>query len=436
MLHQIFAITIKDLKILFKDRGGMIVLFAMPAMFILVMSTALQSTFQVGGEDNPVDVLVVDLDQPAEYIDGGETRLAGDVLAAMQQIGGLNLITEWESAPMTRAQAEALIANGAYQLAIIFPEDFSARIVNALDGHDADSVAITLVVDPTAGQQMVAPVQAAINAYANRTAAYAQAPYRIKLALTDAAENFPVEQIPFVTQVGEALTHELIAVYDLGDIGGESEITVEQTIPAEFKVTEFPDAVEQNVPGYTIFGVFFIVQVIATSLLGEKQDGTFRRLLAAPLSQTALLLGKLLPYYLVNLLQVSLMFAIGALVFDMNLGSAPLALVLVTLATAAAATGMGLLVAAFGKTPEQIGGLSTLLALTLAAVGGMMVPTFVMPEFMQTLSKISPHAWALAGYQDVIVRGLGVQAILPEMSVLLGFAAVFFTMAVWRFRFD
>ena len=124
MLHQIFAITIKDLKILFKDRGGMIVLFAMPAMFILVMSTALQSTFQVGGEDNPVDVLVVDLDQPAEYIDGGETRLAGDVLAAMQQIGGLNLITEWESAPMTRAQAEALIANGAYQLAIIFQKIF------------------------------------------------------------------------------------------------------------------------------------------------------------------------------------------------------------------------------------------------------------------------------------------------------------------------
>ncbi len=436
MLQQIFAITIKDLKILFKDRGGMITLFAMPMMFILVMSVALQGAFNVGGEDNPVDVLVVDLDQPATYIDGNDTRLSGDVLDAIRQVGGLRLISEWDGAPLTRDRAEGLIAEGSYQMAIIFPENFTARIVDSLTTPEASTATILFVIDPTASQQMVAPVQAAVSAYANRTAAYAQAPYRIEVALHDAAANFPAEQAPFVAQVGEALTAELIAVYDLGEIGGQSEIAVEQTVPAEFNITEFPDSVEQNVPGYTIFGVFFIVQVLATSQLREKQDGTFRRLLTAPLPRAALLMGKLLPYYLVNLIQVALMFAIGALVFDMNLGTSPAALILVTLATAAAATGMGLLVASFGKTPEQIGGLSTLLALTLAAIGGMMVPTFVMPEFMQTISKVAPHAWALAGYQDVIVRGLGVQAVLPEAGVLMGFAVIFFGIAVWRFRFD
>jgi len=152
--------------------------------------------------------------------------------------------------------------------------------------------------------------------------------------------------------------------------------------------------------------------------------------------RSALLLGKLLPYYLVNLIQVALMFAVGRLVFGMNLGSSPLALTMVTLATAAAATGLGLLVAALGKTTSQISGISTLLALTLAAVGGMMVPTFVMPDFMQTIAKISPHYWALSGYQDVIVRGLGVQAVLPETGVLLGFAVVFYLFAVWKFRFE
>ena len=73
---------------------------------------------------------------------------------------------------------------------------------------------------------------------------------------------------------------------------------------------------------------------------------------------------------------------------------------------------------------------------TLAAVGGMMVPTFVMPEFMQTLSKVSPHNWALAGYQDVIVRGLGMNAVMIEVGVLMAFAAVFFVFALWRFRFE
>jgi ABC-2 type transport system permease protein len=111
-------------------------------------------------------------------------------------------------------------------------------------------------------------------------------------------------------------------------------------------------------------------------------------------------------------------------------------MVVVSLATSAAATGLGLLVATLGKTPEQVGGLSTMLALTLAAVGGMMVPSFAMPEFMQTLGKLSPHYWALSGYQDVLVRGLGVADVLNEAVVLCGFALVFFIFALWRFRFQ
>lgn len=436
MFHHVLAICIKDLKILFKDRAGMITLFAMPMMFILVMSVALRNVYDVGGDDNPVDVLVVDLDQAATYIDGGKTRLAGDVIKAIGQVNGLHLITKWQGRPLTRSRAESLIADGEYQMAVVFPDHFSASVIDAMSDPEVDAAAITFILDPTTGRQMVAPVQAAIRAYANRIVAYAQAPYLIKAALTDAAANFPPEQVLFVAQVGDALTDELITAYDLSKIGGQSEILIKETTPAQFNITRFPNAVEQNVPGYTIFGVFFIVQVLATSLLREKQEGTFRRLLTAPLSHPALLMGKLLPYYLVNLIQVTLMFAIGALVFGMNLGQSPAALVVVTLATAAAATGMGLLVATFGKTPEQISGLSILLALTLAAVGGMMVPTIIMPEFMQTISKISPHAWALSGYQDVIVRGLGMRAVLPETGVLLGFAFVFFGVAAWRFRFD
>ncbi len=168
----------------------------------------------------------------------------------------------------------------------------------------------------------------------------------------------------------------------------------------------------------------------------EKQEGTFRRLLVAPLAQVTLLLGKLLPYYLINLVQVASMFAIGHFVFGMTLGSAPGAMILITLATAAAATGLGMFVATLAKTQEQIGGLSTMLALTLAAVGGVMVPTFAMPEFMQMISKVSPHNWSLSAYQDIIVRGLGFNDILLESAVLSGFALVFFIFGVWRFRFE
>ena len=436
MFHQIFALTVKDLKILFHDRGGMITLFAMPIMFILVMSVALQSAFQVGGSDRPVEILVVNEDLGAPYIGGGEAHLAAEALAALKQAEGLHLVETWEGKPLTRQQAEALIADGAYRLALLFSPDFSQRVVEAVTTGEGEPATVTIMVDPAAGTQLIAPVKAAVAATLNRTVAYAQAPYRIEAALVTATRDVSPQSAPLVAQIGQALTAQLLATYDLGEIGGQSEVRLEETTPTAFQVEELPDSVEQNVPGYTLFGVFFIVGVLASSILNEKEVGTFRRLMVAPLSRTALLLGKLMPYYLVNLIQVGLMFAIGRLVFGMSLGHDPLALAMVTLAAAAAATGLGLLVAALGKTQRQIGGISTLLALTLAAMGGMMVPVFVMPDAMQTLAHLSPHYWALQGYQDVIVRGLGMRAVLLETGVLMGFALIFYTVAVARFRFE
>jgi ABC-2 type transport system permease protein len=216
---------------------------------------------------------------------------------------------------------------------------------------------------------------------------------------------------------------------------GRSGVDFIHTFPKGFNAGRRPTATEQNVPAYTIFGVFFIVLTLASSFLQEKKDGTFQRILAAPLSKTALLIGKLLPYYLVNLIQIAMMFCIGVVVFGMKLGYLP-ALVVVSLALAAAANGLGLLVAALGKTEPQVNGLSVLLAITLSALGGMMVPTFIMPNLMKTLSLFTPHAWALAGYHDIIIRGLGMKDVVTEMFVLLGFASFFFVIALWRFRFD
>jgi ABC-2 type transport system permease protein len=119
----------------------------------------------------------------------------------------------------------------------------------------------------------------------------------------------------------------------------------------------------------------------------------------------------------------------------MKLGHLP-AWVIVSLALAAVANGLGLLVAALGKTEAQVNGLSVLLAIILSALGGMMVPTFIMPDLMKTLSLFTPHAWALAGYHDIIIRGLDTREVLNEVAILMGFASFFFVIALWRFGFD
>jgi ABC-2 type transport system permease protein len=218
-------------------------------------------------------------------------------------------------------------------------------------------------------------------------------------------------------------------------LGKEATPFVLDTVPPrDFKFDRLPSAVEQNVPAYTIFGVFFIIVTLASSFLKEKSEGTFLRILAAPLSSTSLLIGKLIPYYLVNLVQIALMFSVGVVFFSLKLGNLP-SLILVSLCLALTANGLGLLVASLGKTEAQINGLAVLLVITLAALGGMMVPSFVMPPLMRTLSLFTPHAWALSGYHDVLLRGLGLKAVLPESGVLLCFAAFFFLLALWRFRF-
>lgn len=160
------------------------------------------------------------------------------------------------------------------------------------------------------------------------------------------------------------------------------------------------------------------------------------------MSRAAFLLGKLTAFLIVNLTQIAIMFAVGVFIMPLvgapklELGTHPEALLLISLAVSLAATGLGLLITALAKTSEQISGLGTLLVVTMAALGGVLVPRFVMPDFMQTVGLITPHAWGLDAYQDVLVRGYDTARILPEVAALMGFAVVFFGAALWRFKWD
>jgi ABC-2 type transport system permease protein len=199
---------------------------------------------------------------------------------------------------------------------------------------------------------------------------------------------------------------------------------------------KLPDSFQQNVPGYTIYGIFWIVSLLGLSVLREKREGTFRRLQLAPMSRMVLLAGKLIPYYLINIVQIAIMLGVSSLLFKMSLGASPIGLVLVSLAAAATATGLGVLVAALARTEAQISGLTILVLLTLSAAGGCFVPRFIMPQWLQTIGLVTPHAWALDAFQDLFVRGYGVLEVLPKVGVLAAFAAAFFAIGVWRFRFE
>lgn len=410
MVHRIIAITLKELKILCLDREALALLFAIPIFFILVMSFALEGVFEAGSKGHPIEILVVH---------SSGDPLADQTIADLKRMEGLVLIETHEGIPLTPEKAEQLIGKGIYPLALFFPENYTEQILQpAKDPLQGKKAIVNLMSDPAMNLQLLATVKGSIEGMIE---------HRVLLATLPQPFQKMFESPP------AAKTH-LVGDENISE-KKRSRVDLVHTFPKSYQVGRRPTATEQNVPGYTIFGVFFIVLTLASSFLQEKKDGTFQRILAAPLTKTALLIGKLLPYYLVNLVQIGLMFCIGVVIFKTKVGDLP-ALIIVSLALAASANGLGLLVAALGKTEAQVNGLSVLLAITLSALGGMMVPTFIMPDWMKTLSLFTPHAWALAGYHDIIIRGLGIKDILTETSVLLGFASFFFVIALWRFRFN
>ena len=198
-----------------------------------------------------------------------------------------------------------------------------------------------------------------------------------------------------------------------------------------------PSSVQQNVPAWLIFGMFFVVMPMSALFIVERREGTLARLAAQKVPFSLLLAGKIGPFFVINLLQALLMLAAGVWVVPL-LGGESLALpprwdllAIVTAATSIAAIGWALLVAVAARTMEQatvIGGVGNILA---AAVGGIMVPKFVMPPTMQAIAELSPMAWALDGFHAVILRAGGMADIAGPCSKLLLLGALLCAAALW-----
>lgn len=197
------------------------------------------------------------------------------------------------------------------------------------------------------------------------------------------------------------------------------------------------------VPSYLVMFAFFLVLTVGWLFTAERRQGTIKRLAMAPLSRGQILLGKFLPCLAVSLFQGFFLLAAGRLIFGMNWGPAPAWLALVVVATSLAAMGLAMLIAVLARTETQVAIYGTLIVLVLAGLsGGLMGDRSLMPEQMQQISRVTPHAWALDAYRQLLVSP-GVASWSPNLAlvaqacaVLTGFAVVFLGLAWWRMRLN
>lgn len=408
MIRKALAVAWKDLQVLRKDRVQLIILFVSPLMFGLLFGG-------IGGSDPKFTVYLVN-DDPGQY--------GAQVVKALNGIEALRI-----EELATVEEADQKIADGEAATAIVIPSDFSEDV----DDFDPvnDPATIRLIADP-AQQWEGGMISGVLNSILTWVSMQGEIQYGIQTVMDEsglfdmldeqsrrglAAQSMGAT----MTQLQKASTDPLIGVKS-DDLEG---------VETELPESRF-GAYGTN---YTVMFAFFIIGTISATLLTEREQGTFRRLLASPVKRGSIILGKMLAYTVVVGLQVLLVFLVGRVFFGMPLGKSPLGLVLVTLVVALAATSLGMLVATIARTRGQATTISTLLAFVLAVVGGVMAGVPAEGNPMYWPSRLTPHAHAITAYYKLMVGG-NVVDILPQLGLLAGVGVLFFVIAMWRFKFE
>jgi ABC-2 type transport system permease protein len=411
---NIISIALKDLQILFKDRGTLLSLFLLPFLFILLFSGV---RYGDTGEVRIVSLPTVDMD-------GGQ--------AAHRLIENINRAGGVEVKLVEQAESRTRLAAGEFLRLLTIPAGFSAdlaanrpvtlSLVNHPDAPASDTEAVQLVVDGVAqNMTLQAQVMASLRHMGEMWAAgHERQPFTAERVLAQAESQFEVaDERPLVS--------------------------VEEMQPGQLGNPEEPKSwggLQSSVPSMTVLFVFLMAGTTAASIRNEKKAGSFRRLLAAPMRRVELLLGKVLATLITTLIQLAVIFGISVFVFPLlgmdglTLGNHPLEVVLIAVLVALCATGLGVLIAALARTEGQATAYSGLLLWVMAFLGGTFFPLYLTEGFLSQIGVVAPHYWANKAFYGVLTRGQDLAGVATEIAVLAGFTALFWIIGVWRFDYD
>ncbi len=377
----------KELLLLRRDMHGLALLFAMPVVFIVIMSLALQNQFS---SDSSVGV---------DYylLAPEQDEVAVEFLRRLEEIDNFHRLPGGADRQLL---LQSVARDDASFLVIVAPE-FGERLAEGLQ-------VIDLYASPGAEPARVLMFESRLRDILGR----------LYLMI---AQQIMLDELGESSLIGDEELDRLLHFQSLYAEGGERKT---------------PSAVQQNVPAWLLFAMFFIATPISTAMIHERSQRTMDRLVTMDFPPWMMLLGKMLPYTLINLLQVVLMLLVGVYLMPLlgadrlSLGHSPAGLLVISLAASLAAVCYGLLVAQIANTTEQATIFTGVCNIIMAALGGVMVPSFIMPPLMQQLSQLSPMAWGLDGFLEILLRNGGVRDVVPQASALLVFAMALLALSV------
>jgi ABC-type multidrug transport system permease subunit len=494
-----WALAAKDFRLLLRDRRALVILLAMPVIFILILGISLGEGF---GQkpDNRLRVSIVDLDRGPSDPKRGSLGMPWSKMVQRDLAETAEIRVE---VIPSREEAERLVSTGKRSAVLVFGPDFSDRVAQCSflasginpfyrDGVNLDALDATLLRDPT--QKAASSI---IEQVAQVSLLRVVMPWMIGRAFEKLSEPGFIEllgkevRLPvpkgaellftlkgiklqdgkaslmdalrvaapddktlkeYQDKVGMGVQQSLSKLFPKYELTGKTWAALTRSRPHEGDRGTLVDYVDEGgsgflkrgavryqilVPSYTVMFAFFLVLTVGWLFVSERRQGTLKRLRAAPLSRTQILLGKLLPCFGLSLLQGFFLLAAGKLVFNMSWGPDPAWLVPVVVTTSLAAMGMALLVAAVARTETQVAIYGTLIVLVLAGISGCMMPRELMPDEMKAISRLTPHAWALDAYAQLLTSPTpNLEVVSTACAVLAAFGFGFLLLAWAALRLD
>jgi ABC-2 type transport system permease protein len=411
-VHTIWYIAKKDLLQTLKDRNSFILLLAVPLVLITALGLAFNNLFGSGSSQISITVAVSNQD-------GGSvgTSIVNALKINTDQLA--ITVTPYQD---TRQVIDEVAKSSNANAGVVIPAGTTDKVIAAAQSGASPQNLIQLYALPNNNDPRATIVQNIV----------------ASVMRSQLAGNSAVEQVYSVcNQPGNHCAQGTIDAQKItSSVGQASAVDAQSAVQAltageAVKINNF----DQIVPGYAVFFALFGINAAAGTILQEKEDGTFRRLLIAPIQKYALLGGKLLAQFMLTLMQLLVLMGIGYFAFQLDIGSWP-AVIALLVCTSFAATGLGILLVSVIKTRRQLNPIVTLVVLITSAIGGAWWPLFLEPPWMQTIAKLGITAWAMEGLNGIMIQGKDFTEVLPDMLGLLAYGIICFVIAMRFFRFE
>jgi ABC-2 type transport system permease protein len=411
-MKTIWYIAKKDLLQVLKDRNSFFLLLAVPLVLIAVIGLAFGNIF--GSGSSQITITVAVNNQDSGYV-GASIVKALKINSDQLKI----TVNQYNSSGQVTDQ----VANNTnVNAGVVIPAGTTGKVNAAAQNGTTPKNLVQFYALPSNNDPRATIVQNIVT----------------NVLTSELAGNSAVGQVYSVcNQPGNhcapgTINPQTIAsnVGQVSVVGGQSAVQA-LTAGKAVKINSF----DQLVPGYAVFFALFGINAAAATILQEKEDGTFRRLLIAPIQKYALLGGKLLAQFLLTLAQLAVLFAVGYFAFHLDIGSWP-AVIALLICTSFATTGLGILLVSVVKTRRQLNPIVTLVVLITSAIGGAWWPLFLEPQWMQQFAKVGVTAWAMEGLNGVMILGKDVTQVLPDVLGLLAYGIICFIIAMRFFRFQ